>query len=72
MLAVGRRIGSYGRKLIVPDAKGKGKQAVNGDDSEEPHWEECDPEEEGAVVYEAWAVSFKLIPQTTSLTLKPG
>jgi hypothetical protein len=51
---VGRRIGSYGRKLVVPDAKGKGKQTSDG--SDEPHWAECDPDEEGAVVYEAWAV----------------
>lgn len=50
---IGTRIGQYGRRLVAPaTSKGKGKASEDG-----KAWESCEPDAEGAVVYEAWTVS---------------
>lgn len=59
---IGKRIGQYGRRLVAPaTSKGKGKASEDG-----KAWESCEPDAEGAVVYEAWTVSLSRISQRLS------
>jgi len=54
----GTLIASYARRPIV-DVKGKGKgkssASTNGVNGSNHDWETCSPDDEGAIVYEAWS-----------------
>ena len=60
---LGTRVATYGKKLLRKEpVQGKGKARVTTEEEEDEdeassRWVDCDPEEEGAVVFEAWRVS---------------
>jgi histone acetyltransferase 1 len=54
---LGTKIGGYSRRLVNVGRKGKGRET----DETARGWEACEPEDEGAVVYEAYAVREPLL-----------